>query len=325
MIEFKSISKIYPVKKNFMGKVKKYHYALHDVSLKIQPGLVTGIVGESGSGKSTLARVFTGLVKPDEGAFHWNDFDSSVMERKEWNAFRRKVQMVFQDPYGSLNPRLKVEAILEEPFKIHSRGPGKISKEERAHKIRKVAASVGIPEDSLQKYPHEFSGGQRQRIGIARALLLDPEVLVLDEPVSALDVSIQAQILNLLIDLKEKMELTYMFIAHDLGVVSYISDQIAVIYYGRIMEYGSTKDIFTSPKHPYTKVLLDAMPDIGKKMTPREETTMAAPPESLTAGCPFYARCTERLEVCRTQFPEKTGDDNAFYCCHNPLGRKKKS
>lgn len=317
MIRFNNIGKNYPIKKSFLGKPLESIQALHGVSLDIPLGVTTGIVGESGSGKTTLARVFTGLVQPDSGHFTYNGFDSRSMTKENWREFRREVQLVFQDPYGSLNPRLTIRKILEEPVEIHKKRLA-LSAQEIESRLQEVIGWVGLGADSLNKYPHEFSGGQRQRIGIARTLMLMPKLLVLDEPVSALDVSIQAQILNLLLDLKNKLGLTFLFIAHDLGVVHYMAEYTAVMYKGHLVEMGETDKLFARPKHPYTKMLLDSVPDIGKPL-PQGAFQAAADSVSFT-GCPYTTRCERAIDECSINFPEKRANGKTgFYWCHAPL------
>jgi len=319
VIEFNNISKTFDLGGGFFSKEKKIIHALRDVSLTIKKGMTMGIVGESGSGKSTLARIFMGLYKPDTGYFKFSDFNSHNISKEEWKTFRKQAAMVFQDPYSSLNPRMKVLDILQEPFLIHKKDFS-ISKEERLIKITKVLDMTGLEKGSLKKYPHEFSGGQRQRIGIARALVLKPRVLVLDEPVSALDVSIQAQILNLLKELKKELDLTYIFIAHDLGVIEYMSDRIAVMYLGSILEESAVKNIFSKPRHHYTKTLLNSMPDVQKKGKDFQVVPGEIPsPLNLPKGCPFEPRCAGAKENCGLLFPVETAGKNGYYKCHYPL------
>ncbi len=319
MISFDQIGKTYPIQKNFFGKPVKFLHALRDFTADFEEGIITGIVGESGSGKTTLARILTGLVQHDRGHFQVGRFDSRKMSKADWTEFRREVQMVFQDPYGSLNPGMTIAGILKEPFDIHRKSLG-IPKEEENERLRQIVDWVGLGKSAYAKYPHEFSGGQRQRIGIARALMLYPRLLVLDEPVSALDVSIQAQILNLLLDLKEKLNLTYLFIAHDLGVVHYMAERIAVMYGGRLVEYGPTQEIFRKPRHPYTKMLIESIPEIGKPLQAPGVADGDVAKIMLSEGCPYAARCSHAAPVCREVFPEKTETPKkGSFWCHAPL------
>jgi len=319
VINFYNLTKIFKLGGGFLSGEAKLLYALRNVSFEVEKGATLGIVGESGSGKSTLARVFIGLYKPDEGHFQYEDFKSGEMTDEKWKLFRQKVSMVFQDPYSSLNPRMKIKSILQEPFLIHKKYfPA--SKEERLKKIYKILDMVGLDKGSLDKYPHEFSGGQRQRIGIARALILTPEVIVLDEPVSALDVSIQAQILNLLKEIKKEMNLTYLFIAHDLSVIEYMSDKIVVMYLGSVLEEGPASELLKKPRHHYTRTLIDSMPDITKQKKDFKVIKGEIPsPINLPPGCVFASRCPAVKEKCRNEMPEKTKTKKGFFHCHYPL------
>jgi len=328
MIKILALYKEFPLEKDFFGRIKKKVHALNNISIEFPPGKITGIVGESGCGKSTLARVLCGIFKPDSGNFSWNEYDSSTMKGPKWKTYRRNVQMVFQDPYGSLNPRMRILDILKEPLVIHGLTPRKWFGDKNSqgrelyeveNKIKEILVSVGLSADTLEKYPHEFSGGQRQRIAIARALVLRPDVVIFDEAVSALDVSIQAQILNLVLDLQKEFHMTSLFIAHDLSVVSYVSEAIAVMYGGKIVEFNDTESIFFSPRHPYTKLLLDSIPRGDMKRTERDTR-----PESAIflndGGCPFYYRCPQKLSVCEKNYPPRSVlNDGFYYECFNPL------
>ncbi|MDH4262012.1 MAG: ATP-binding cassette domain-containing protein [Spirochaetia bacterium] len=329
MIKINSLKKQFPLKKNWFGNVINWVNALNSISIDFPTNKITGIVGESGCGKSTLARVLCGIYKPDEGSFSWNEFSSDKMKKSMWKNYRRNVQMVFQDPYSSLNPRMRILDILREPLVIHKLIQSNIFKKikkdntkvnsEYEDKILQTINDVGLSGETLNKYPHEFSGGQRQRIAIARALILNPDVVIFDEAVSALDVSIQAQILNLIIDLQKKLNMTCLFIAHDLSVVSYVSEAIAVMYGGKIVEFNTTDKIFFSPRHPYTKLLLDSIPRAGIKNTAKNtivDSTLFLNRE----GCPFYHRCSEKISKCEKNYPERTSfDEGYFYECFNPL------
>ena len=328
MIKVKSIQKEFPLEKNFMGRTLKRVYALNNISIEFPSHKITGIVGESGCGKSTLARVLCGIHQPDNGSFSWNQLNSEQMKSASWKEYRRNVQMVFQDPYSSLNPRMRIRDIILEPLKIHdldiSEQSGKknsfrkTKNPDMEEKIKNTLASVGLSADALDKFPHEFSGGQRQRIAIARALILQPEVIIFDEAVSALDVSIQAQILNLILDLQKEFNMTCLFIAHDLSVVSYVSEYIAVMYGGRVVEFNTTENIFFSPRHPYTKLLLASIPRANMK-----KITVAAASEAVinvnTEGCPFYYRCPSGSGICEKTYPERTStQEGFFYECFHP-------
>jgi len=324
MLEIENLTKTYTVRNRRLLDTKKFVKPLDNLSVSIPLNKCTGIVGESGSGKTTLARVLTGIINPDTGDFSYNSFRLSEMGAKEWKDYRRKVQMVFQDPYSSLNPRLNVQQILQEPLKIH-RKTLQIDKQEMEERVGNILEEVGLKRSDAEKYPHEFSGGQRQRIGIARALILQPELLILDEAVSALDVSIQAQILNLLKNLQETHKLTFLFIAHDLSVVGYLSDYIAVMYKGQIVEYNLQKEIFANPKHPYTKLLLDSVPGKGgdrtKGVSSTDETDISEEiPENT---CAFLPRCGVSGEKCSENPPPLTTDREGFYRCYYPLQQGK--
>jgi oligopeptide/dipeptide ABC transporter ATP-binding protein len=337
MIKINAIKKQFPLEKDFFGRITKKVNALNDISIDFPEHKITGIVGESGCGKSTLARVLCGIYKPDSGSFSWNQLNSDQMKGAMWKEYRRNVQMVFQDPYGSLNPRMKISDILKEPLLIHqlvpANKPGRKNRKNREPsevdiKIKETLVNVGLSGDSLGKYPHEFSGGQRQRIAIARALILRPDVVIFDEAVSALDVSIQAQILNLILDLQKELNMTCLFIAHDLSVVSYVSDIIAVMYGGKIVEFNTTENIFFAPRHPYTRLLLDSIPRAGMKKTGSVAAFVTNVDSSLfinTQGCPFYYRCPDRLTVCEKNYPERSlTQDEYFYECFNPVNTESK-
>lgn len=276
-------------------------HALRGISLEVSQGEILGIVGESGCGKSTLGRVIMGLIDATSGhiLYRGKSIETSTSEVR---SFRRKVQFVFQDPYGSLNPRMTVGEILREPLEIHSLHVGN---EARNSRVKELLQLVGLGEDSYHRYPHEFSGGQRQRIGIARALAVEPELIIFDEPVSALDVSVQAQIVNLLIELQKKLRLTYIFIAHDLRLVEYIAHRVAVMYLGEIVELAETQQLYDSPLHPYTKALFTAIPTLdprkrNKQIAIRGE--LASSSEQIGV-CPFATRCLEVKDVCRINKP----------------------
>ena len=279
-------------------------HAVEDVSFKIYPGETYGLVGESGSGKSTIGRSVIRLYDPTAGTIKFNGMDIGGKMNKETNkALRTQMQMIFQDPMASLNPRKKVRDILGEGLDIHHMYK---SKEEREEKIKAILAKVGLAPEHAARYPHQFSGGQRQRICIARALALNPEFVVCDEPVSALDVSVQAQIINLLKELQEKRNLTYLFISHDLSVVEHISDTIGVMYLGGLVETGTTADIFANPLHPYTEALFSAipMPDPDLKRNRIILEGNIPSPANPPKGCKFHTRCRKCMEICKNQVPE---------------------
>jgi oligopeptide/dipeptide ABC transporter ATP-binding protein len=276
--------------------------AVDDVSLEIAPGETLGLVGESGCGKSTLARTVVRLLKPASGSVRFEGVDLAPLSRRELKPYRRNIQMIFQDPADSLDSRQSVGKILEEPFAIHDLGtPG-----ERREWVARLLDTVGLPPRAGERFPFEFSGGQRQRIGIARAIALRPKLVLCDEPVSALDVSIQSQILNLLLDLQRELRLSYLFISHDLAVVKHVSDRIAIMYLGRIVEEGSADEIYANPLHPYTRVLLAAVPQPDPRQRRRLEVVEGDVPTPINppAGCHFHPRCAHAEERCRTDAPQ---------------------
>lgn len=309
LIEVHDLSKNYP-SRDGKGLVR----AVNGVSLALEAGHTLGIVGESGSGKSTLARLMLRLIEPTGGDVLFNGESLLALDATALRRRRRDVQMVFQDPYASLDPRMNATAIISEPLDIHGQG----TKSERRAKVLELLDLVGLDRNAAAKYPHEFSGGQRQRISIARAIALEPKLVVLDEPVSALDVSIQSQILNLLIDLKRRLNLSYIFISHDLSVVEHMSDEVAVMYLGRIAEYGAAEQVFGSPLHPYTQALVSAVPELdpGKK---RERIVLAGDPpnpENIPAGCPFHPRCRFAMTVCKEKLPALQATQGRTAACH---------
>jgi len=300
------------------GRIKRKRtvvQAVNDVSFFIKPGETLSVVGESGCGKSTLARTILGLYPPESGKVIYRGHRIDHLSSQQMLPYRAKMQMIFQDPYASLNPRMNVERILEEPVIFHNKS---ITSGEVADKVTEVMDLVGVDPKWSNRYPHEFSGGQRQRISIARALMVDPEFIVADEPVSALDVSIQAQILNLLMDAQEKRGLTYLFITHDLLVVAHISTQVAVMYLGTLCEMSPRAELFGSPCHPYTQALLSAIPELGRKKQKHIRLTGDVPtPIHLPTGCVFHGRCRYADARCRLEIPKLIRlSSGADVACH---------
>lgn len=292
----------YTSKKGITGKEETIR-AVNGVSLDVRRGEILSLAGESGCGKSTLAKAIMKLVSTKSGdiLFKGNNI-LNVRSKSEIKQFYKNIQMIFQNPYSSLNPKMKIGQILSEPLEINTN----FSKQEINTIVKDKLEQVGLDSTVLERYPHEFSGGQRQRIAIAKALVLEPELIIADEPVSALDVSIQAQIINLIKDLREKLNITFLFISHDLSVIRYISDRIAVMYLGEIVELGLTEEIFNSPKHPYTSALLSSVPNInGQSSQPISLKGELPSPKNLPHGCKFHTRCPYVMEKCKTQVPDE--------------------
>jgi len=315
LLQVNHLKKYFPIKKGILQKTVGHVKAVDDISFQVGTGETIGIVGESGCGKSTTGRTLLRLIEPTSGEIVFKGKKITDLSPSELKAYRKEMQIVFQDPYSSLNPRYKVGTILERPMAIHRL----YSKAERRKKVAEILEKCGLDVSAAEKYPHEFSGGQRQRIGIARALTLDPSLLVLDEPVSALDVSIQSQILNLLEDLQEQLNLTYLFISHDLSVVRHISDRILVMYLGQMFEMGETMSLFDNPLHPYTQALLSSIP-VPNPKEKRERILLKGDlpsPAKKPSGCVFHTRCPLAMEKCKSEKPEwKEVQDGHFVACH---------
>jgi len=316
LLELKNVSKTYP------GKNGRTVKAVSDVSLKINQGEVLGVVGESGCGKSTLGRTLLRLVEPTDGEIHFEGKDLASLSPKAMKSVRRDLQVIFQDPYGALNPRHTVGSILSEPLKVQGEG----NRASQNARVTELLDLVGLPEDSARRYPHEFSGGQRQRIAIARALALNPKMIVADEAVSALDVSVQSQIINLIADLRQRLNLSILFISHDLSVIRHICDRIAVMYLGRVVETGPSEQVITDPQHPYTKALLSAIPKLGVSRHDRITLKGELPdPSAPPAGCAFHTRCPIATDICTEERPTLKPTDTAnstrevaCHLCHQP-------
>jgi oligopeptide/dipeptide ABC transporter ATP-binding protein len=318
LIEVKNLTKFFPIQRGFWSRTVGHVQALKEINLEIKRGQIIGIVGESGSGKSTLGKLILKLLEPTSGEVLYKGKNIFSLSNKETRSIRQKLQIVFQNPYSSLSPRMKIKDIIGEPIIVH-----KIiqDKEGIIKRVNELLNLVGLEEQHGNKYPHELSGGQRQRVAIARALSLNPEFLVLDEPVSALDVSVQAQILNLLIELQRKLNLTYLFISHNLSVVSYISTQIAVMYLGHIIEFGEKEDIIKSPKHPYTVALLSASPLVmsAKPENSSKRIILSGEipdPSNPPSGCVFRTRCPIVKEKCAIEIPKLELHNNQQVACH---------
>ena len=302
LLEVNNLVKYFPIRGGLLSRVVANVQAVNDVSFKIQKGEVLGLVGESGSGKTTAGRAILRLIEPTSGEVKFNGVDVVKLSKSEMREYRKKMQIIFQDPFASLNPRMTVGDIIGEALMIHNLASGQA----RTDRVAELLKRVGLSPDHMRRYPHEFSGGQRQRIGIARALAVDPQFIVADEPVSALDVSIQAQVVNLLEDLQRDLGLTLLFIAHDLSVVEYICDRVAVMYLGRVMEVATSRELYTNPKHPYTEALLSAAP-IPDPTIKRDRIILEGDipsPINPPSGCVFRTRCRYKITECEHTVPE---------------------
>lgn len=317
LMELQGIKQYYPVHRHLPIGPRKIVKALDGVDLAVRPGETLGVIGESGCGKSTLARVMSGLERPTEGRVLFQGRDINELKGAEKRDMRRNIQLIFQDPYSSLNPRMTVEELVGEPFAIH---PEIAPRAGRRSKIRELLELVGLNPDHADRYPHNFSGGQQQRIGIARGIALNPQMLICDEPVSALDVSVRAQIVNLLDTLQHELGLSYLFIAHDLQIVRHISDRVATMYLGKVVELGNYDDVYDHTGHPYTQALLSAAPELRKNDgTDRERIVLQGDPPSPIdppSGCRFHTRCPLAQEICVTKEPEpvEITDTHAARC-----------
>lgn len=315
ILEIKNLKKYFPIKSGFFSKVSAYVKAVDGVSINIEKGEILGLVGESGCGKTTLVNTVLNLIEPTEGEVIFDGKEMFSLNKKDLRDIRKYIQIVFQDPFWSLNPRMLVKDIIGEPLDVQA-GMNSL---EIVPKVEELLEMVGLPKEGVYKYPHEFSGGQRQRIAIARALALMPKLVVLDEPTSSIDVLSQAQILDLLGKLKEKFDLTYILISHDLSVVSYMSDKIAVMYLGKIVEYGDSRKIFENPKHPYTQALFAAIPDINTEKLEDIATLEGNVPSAINPpkGCRFHTRCPKVMDICSKDEPKLiTLSDGRSVACH---------
>lgn len=323
LLQVRDLRRYYPIRKGVIARTVGQVRAVDGVSFDVYPGETVGIVGESGCGKSTTGRAVVRLEPPTSGSVLFDGTDIATLSTARMRRLRTELQMVFQDPYSSLNPQIRIGDLLAEPLIAHKR----LDRAGARAKAAEMLATVGLPKLSLDRYPHELSGGMRQRVGIARALMLEPRLIVCDEPVSALDVSIQAQVLNLLKDLQGEFGLTYVFISHGLGAIKYISDRIVVMYLGKVMETASTAEIFARPKHPYTEILLDAYPEPDPRLRDRERIIVEGDvpsPANPPPGCVFHTRCPYAQDICRTEVPTLNAAGGARHqvACHFPLAQE---
>ena len=319
LLETEHLRVLFPIKSGIVvDRTVAHVHAVDDVSFSVAPGETLGVVGESGCGKTTLIRVLVRLVEPTAGSIHFRGQDITKSGRRQMEPIRREMQMVFQDPQASLNPRKRVGQILATPLGLRG-----VSRDQVASESRSLLERVGLPSDALGRFPHEFSGGQRQRIGIARALAVNPQIILLDEPVSALDVSIQAQVINLLEELQHEFSLSYVFVAHDLSVVRHVSDRIMVMYLGKVMELSPAQELYTKPIHPYTSALMGAIPIPDPKQNRARERMIVSgePPNPINppSGCRFHTRCPRATDICQTSEPPLTEYAGGHLAaCHHP-------
>ncbi|SDC30329.1 MULTISPECIES: ABC transporter ATP-binding protein [unclassified Candidatus Frackibacter] len=315
LLEVKGLKKHFPIKGGILSKTVNTVKAVDGLNFIVEEGETLGLVGESGCGKSTTGRVLLRLLEATEGEVIFNNQNIFDLGKREMRSLRREMQMIFQDPYASLNPRMTVGDIIGEAMAIHGLAKGK----DKERKVRELLEKVGLTAQQMRRYPHEFSGGQRQRIGIARALAVDPKIIICDEPVSALDVSIQAQVINLMEDLQEELGLTYIFIAHDLSVVKHISDRVAVMYLGKMVELADKEELYSNSQHPYTKALLSAIP-LADPTANREKIILEGDvpsPINPPSGCSFHPRCPFAKDICSQEEPEFVDRGNGhFVACH---------
>lgn len=317
LLEAKDLVKEFPLAGGRRGR--QVVHAVSGVNLKILEGETLALVGESGCGKSTLGRTLIRLLPATSGTLEFEGRDFTLMKERDFAPYRRQMQLIFQDPYASLNPRMNVKEIIAEPLVTYHTAK---DKGELERQVKALMEEVGIPTEFMNRYPHQFSGGQRQRIGIARAIALRPKLIVCDEPVSALDVSIQSQVLNLLKDLQDEYHLTYLFISHDLSVVKFIADRVCVMFLGMVCEIGDTDSLYENPLHPYTRFLLDAIPKADPRLRSQEKNLLTGEipsPVNPPSGCRFHTRCPYAKEICKTQAPpcKEAGERQVF--CHFPL------